>query len=76
MNCGSVTGGDCTNQAKISINISEGNTPYKCSFVIEHPIEIKNGNLFGYFIFDMEVPENLRAIFVNFPSIFKKTSVS
>ena len=76
MNCGSVIGGDCTNQAKMSINMSEGNTPYKCSLVAEQPLEIKNGSLFGYFQFDMEVPENLRAIFVKFPPIFQNTLVS
>ena len=37
---------------------------------------IKKGNLFGYVQCDIEVPENLRANFANFPPIFKNTLVS
>ena len=32
---------------------------------------IKSGSLFGYVQCDIEVPENLREFFVNFPHIFK-----
>ena len=38
--------------------------------------EIKEGKLFGYVQCDIEVPENLRANFANFPPIFKNTLVS
>ena len=38
--------------------------------------EIKKGNLFGYVQCNIEVPENLRANFANFPAKFKNTSVS
>ena len=34
------------------------------------------GNLFGYVQCNIEVPENLRANFANFPPIFKNTLVS
>ena len=37
------------------------------------PEGIKKGNLLGYVQFDIEVPENLRANFSNFPPIFKNT---
>ena len=37
---------------------------------------VKEGNLFGYVQCDIEVPENLRANFVNFPPTFKNTLVS
>ena len=36
----------------------------------------KKGNLFGYVQCDIEVPENLRANFANFPPIFKNILVS
>ena len=38
--------------------------------------EIKKGKLFGYVQCDIEVPENLRSKYVNFPPIFKNTLVS
>ena len=38
--------------------------------------EIKEGKSFGYVQCDIEVPENLRSKFVNFPPIFKNTLVS
>ena len=37
---------------------------------------IKSGSLFGYVQCDFEVPENLREVFANFPSIFKNINVS
>ena len=40
------------------------------------PEGIKKRNLFGYVQCDIEVPENLRANFANFPTIFKNTLVS
>ena len=51
--------------------------PYRRSFAAEQLLEeIKKGKLFGYVQCDIEVPENLRAIFANFPPIFKNTLVS
>ena len=38
--------------------------------------EIKSRKLFGYFQCDLKVPEHLKAYFVNFFSIFKRTIVS
>ena len=53
------------------------NFPYRRSLT-EHQLleEIKKGNLFDYVQCDIEVPENLRANFANFPPIFKNTLVS
>ena len=51
--------------------------PYRRSLAAEQLLEeIKRGTLFGYVHCDIEVPENLRANFVNFPPIFKNTLVS
>ena len=51
--------------------------PYWRSFAAEQLLEeIKEGRLFGYVQCDIEVPENLRINFANFPSIFKNTLVS
>ena len=50
---------------------------YGRSFAAEQLLdEIKEGKLFGYVQCEIEVPENLRAIFVNFPPIFKNNLVS
>ena len=51
--------------------------PYRRSVAAEQLLEeIKKGKLFGYVQCDIEVPENLRSKFVNFPPIFKNTLVS
>ena len=51
--------------------------PYRRSLAAEQLLEeIKKGKLFGYVQCDIEVPENLRANFANFPPIFKNTLVS
>ena len=51
--------------------------PYRRSFAAEQLLEeIKEGNFFRYVQCDIEVPENLRANFANFPPIFKNTLVS
>ena len=51
--------------------------PYRGSLAAEQLLEeIKEGKLFGYVQCDIEVPENLRANFANFPPIFKNTLVS
>ena len=48
--------------------------PYRRSLAAEQLLkEIKKGKLFGYVQCDIEVPENLRANFANFPPIFKNT---
>ena len=50
--------------------------PYRRSLAAEQLLEeIKKGKLFGYVQWDIEVPENLRANFANFPPIFKNTLV-
>ena len=51
--------------------------PYSRSLAAEQLLkEIKEGKLFGYVQCDIEVPENLRANFANFPPTFKSTLVS
>ena len=51
--------------------------PYRRSLAAEQLLEgIKKGNLFGYVQCDIEVPENLRANFANFPPIFKNALLS
>ena len=51
--------------------------PYRRSLAAEQlSEEIKKGKLFGSVQCDIEVPENLRANFANFPPIFKNTLVS
>ena len=51
--------------------------PYRRSLAAEQLLEeIKKGKLFGYVQCDIEVPENLRANFANFPPIFKNTLIS
>ena len=48
--------------------------PYRPSLAAELLLEeIKEGKLFGYVQCDIEVPENLRENFANFPPIFKNT---
>ena len=51
--------------------------PYRRSLAADHLLEeIKKGKLFGYVQCDIEVPENLRSNFYNFPPVFKNTLVS
>ena len=51
--------------------------PYRRSLAAVQLLEeIKKEKLFGYVQCDIEVPENLRANFANFPPIFKNTLVS
>ena len=51
--------------------------PYRRSLAAEQLLEeIKEGKLFGYVQCDIEVPENLRSKFNDFPPIFKNTLVS
>ena len=51
--------------------------PYRRSLAAEQLLEeIKKGKLFGYVQCDIEVHENLRLNFNNFPPIFKNTLVS
>ena len=51
--------------------------PYRRSLAAEQLLgEIKEGKLFGYVQCDIGVPENLRSKILNFPPIFKNTSVS
>ena len=51
--------------------------PYRRSLAAEQLLEeMKKGKLFGYVQCDIEVTENLRSNFKNFPPIFKNTLVS
>ena len=60
----------------VKLNIRES-FPYRRSLTEQQLLEgINKGNLFGYVQCDIEVPENLRANFANFPPIFKNTLVS
>ena len=50
--------------------------PYKRPLVEMNLLEqIGSGKLFGYVQRDIEVPEELRKKFANFPPIFKNTNV-
>ena len=50
--------------------------PYKRPLREENPLEqIRSGKLFGYVQCDIEVPEELKKKFANFPPIFKNTNV-
>ena len=76
LKCGSVNGGDYKTKNTVKQHIRE-HFPYRRSLAAEQLLEeIKKGKLFGYVQCDIEVPENLRANFANFPPIFKKTLVS
>ena len=51
--------------------------PYRRSLAAEQLLEEKKkGKLFGYVQCDIEVPENKRSDFVNFPPIIKNALVS
>ena len=53
------------------------NFPYRRSLTEQQLLEgVSKGSLFGYVQCDIEVPENLRVNFANFPPIFKNTLVS
>ena len=50
--------------------------PYKCPLREERLFaQIKSGKLFGYVQCGIEVPEEIKKNFANFPSIFKNTNV-
>ena len=50
--------------------------PYKCPLREESLLEqIRSGKLFGYVQCDIEVPEELKEKFANFPPFFKYTNV-
>ena len=50
--------------------------PYKRQLKEQSLLEqIRNGKLFGYVQCDIEVPEELKKRFANFPPIFKNTNV-
>ena len=68
-----MSGGDFTRQPLMLNYISE-NLPLRRSLTEQQLERIKN--LFGYVQCNIEVPENLRANFANFPPIFQNTLVS
>ena len=60
----------------VKLHIRE-NLPYRQSLTEQQLLKgIKKGSLFGYVQCDIEVPENLRVNFANFPPIYKNTLVS
>ena len=60
----------------VKLHIRE-NFPYRRSLTEQQLLEgIRKGNLLGYFQCDIEVPENLRGNFANFPPVFKNIFVS
>ena len=62
--------------SKVKLHIRE-NYPYRRSLTEQQLLEgIKKGSLFACVQCDIEVPEKLRVNSVNFPPIFKNTSVS
>ena len=62
--------------ANVKLHIRE-NFPYRRSLTEQQLLEgIKKASLFGYVQYDIEVPENLRVNFANFPPILKNTLVS
>ena len=62
--------------ANVKLHIRE-KFPYRRSITEQQLLEgMKKGSLFGYVQCDIEVPENLRVKFANFPPIFKNTLVS
>ena len=63
-----------TNNAEQHIR---GHFPYRRSLAAEQLLEeIKKGKLFGYVQCDIEVTENSKSKFDNFPPVFKNTLVS
>ena len=77
LKCGSVSGGvsiKLMHQSKVT---STKTFPYKRPLSGEQLLHgIIDGQLFGYVKCDIEVPEDLRSYFSNFPPIFKNTVVS
>ena len=67
----------CWRLYKTSNNVKKHireNFRFKRSLATEHLLEkIENGKLCGYGQCDIEVPDNLRARFSNFPAVFKNT---
>ena len=62
--------------SNVNLQIRE-NLPYRRLLTEQKLLEVlKKGSLFGYVQCDIEVPENLRVNFANFPPIFKNTLVS
>ena len=61
--------------SNVTLNIRENFSPRSLT---EHQLleGIKKGKLFGYVQCDVEVPENFRANFANFPPIIRNTLVS
>ena len=76
MKSGRVNSADCTKQAIMSKYISEINFLHRRLLAAENLLEQINSKVFGYILCDIEVPENLRAKFSKFLTIFKTTLVS
>ena len=62
--------------ANVKLHIRE-NFPYRRSLTEQQLVDgVKKGILIGYVQCDIEIPENSRVNFANFPPIFKNTLVS
>ena len=75
LKCGNVSGGICIRRQRVS-NRFERIISYKRPLREESLLEqIRRGKLFGYVQCDIEMPEDLKKKFANFPPIFKNTNV-
>ena len=71
-----MSGGICIRQQRVLKNILRESFPYKRPLRAESLLEqIRSGKCFGYVQCDIEVPEELKEKFANFPPIFKNTNV-
>ena len=76
LKCGNVSGGICIRRQRVLRSICENQFPYKRPLREQILFEqIRSGKLFGYVQCDIEVPEELKEKFVNFPPTFKNTNV-
>ena len=76
LRCTNVIGGTCQNQI-IVLNSIYANRPVTKCFSEKRDIrgKFKSGKLFGYVQCEIELPENLREAFANFPPFFKNINV-
>ena len=75
LKCGNVNGGISKTAACVKEHLRES-FPHKRALREGRLLEqIRSGKLFGYVQCDIEVPEELKKNFANFPPIFKNTNV-
>ena len=76
LKCGNVSGGICIKRQRVLKNLLRESFPYKRPLREGSLLEqIRSGKLFGYVQCDIEVPEELKEKFANFPPVFKNTNV-